>query len=239
MSIGTRRETSLHRDLKFEYAGKDGQTEAEVGDFVADGISAEGEYIEIQTGSFAPLRKKAVKLASQGRLKLVYPVIIKKHIEVYTPNGKRLYRRKSPKKGSQWDLFNALVYAPELPLIPNLNIELVITDAVEQRIQDGKGSWRRRGISIKDRRMVLLHERIILEKPVDYLRFLPFSLNEEFTSKVLAEKTKITVDLARKTLYVLVRLHIIEKTGKKRNLFIYRIVPSNKIKKWSSCKTKK
>jgi len=221
MSIGTNNESSLHRDLKFQYAGLDGKTETEVAGFVADCVNAKGEYIEIQTGSFAPLKKKA--LALNGRLKVIHPVIITKYIEVYNKKGKKQYRRKSPRKGQQWDLFDVLVYAPELPNIQGLVIELVLVDVVEQRVQDGKGSWRRRGVSISDRQITATHDRITLKKPSDYLRFIPYKKNEKFTSALLAKKAGISVDLARKTLYVLTKLEIVKKTGKQGNSFIYVI----------------
>jgi len=217
--IGTSNESSLHRDLKFRYAGPGGETEAEVAGFVADGINAEGEYIEVQTGSFGPLKKKA--LAFGGRLRVIHPVIISKYIEVYDKKGVLQYRRKSPRKGSAWDLFNVLVYAPELPLEPGLVIELALVDAAERRVRDGKGSWRRKGVSIGDRRMLALHDRITLEKPSDYNRFIPFNKKEKFSSALLAQKAGIGVDLARKTLYVLAKLGIVKKTGKQGNMVIF------------------
>jgi len=226
-SIGTRRESSLHRALKFAYAGR--RTEREAAGFVADGISAEGEFIEVQTGSFAPLKHKVPELVKLGRLRIVYPVVIAKYIEVYSSNGKREYRRKSPRRGNPWDLFNALVYAPELPLTRGLAVELVLLDASEQRIRDGKGSWRRKGLSIKDHRLLAVHERICLEKLADYLRFVPFTRTEFFTSASLAERAGIRRELAQKTLYVLARLGIIEKTGKQRNAAVYRIIASKNI----------
>jgi hypothetical protein len=144
-TIGTYSESSLHRDLKYSYAGRGGEIEAEVAGFVADGRNAAGEYIEVQTGSFGPLRQKAQKITEQGKLRIVYPVIINKHIEVFDTRGKRLYRRKSPRRGSPWDLFDALVYAPELSLLRRLTIELALVDVTERRVRDGKGSWRRGG----------------------------------------------------------------------------------------------
>jgi len=221
MSIGTRRETSLHRDLKYQYAGPGGETETEVAGFVADGITADGEYIEVQTGSFGPLRKKA--LALRHRMRVIHPVIITKYIEVFNKKGRLQYRRKSPRKGQPWDLFNVLVYAPDLPLIPGLVIELALVDAAEQRVQDGKGSWRRHGISIRDRRMLALRDRITLEKPSDYIRFIPFKKKEKFTSALLAQRAGISVDLARKALYVLVKLGIVKKTGKQGNSLVYSL----------------
>ena len=223
-SIGTRRETSLHRDLKFSYAGQGGQTETEVAGFVADGISATGEFIEVQTGSFGPLRKKAKKLAARGKVRIVYPVIITKYIEVFDIAGNRKYRRKSNKRGSPWDIFDALIYAPDLPLVRGIVIELALVDVTERRIQDGNGSWRRRGVSIQDRQLMALHERICLKKPADYVRFVPFSEDENFTSAILGEKAGIGVDMARKALYVLSKLGVVRKVGKQGNTLVYQAV---------------
>jgi len=220
MSIGTHNETSLHRELKFRYAGVDGETEAEVAGFVADGRNAEGEYFEVQTGSFGPLKKKALALR---RLRVIHPIIISKYIEVYNKKGRLQYRRKSPRRGTPWDLFDVLVYSPELPLVPGLIIELALVDAAEKRVQDGKGSWRRKGVSIRDRQMLVLHARITLKKLSDYNRFVPFKKKEKFTSALLAQKAGISVDLARKTLYVLTKLGIVKKIGKQRNAFVYSL----------------
>jgi hypothetical protein len=219
MSIGTLSESSLHRELKFQYTGPGGEIETKIAGFVADGINAKGEYIEVQTGSFAPLRKKA--LALHGRMRVIHPVLITKYIEVFTVRGRRLYRRKSPRRGTQWDIFNVLVYAPDLPLIPGLVIEIVLADAQEKRVRDGKGSWRRKGVSIKDRYLLAVHGRITLKKLSDYNRFIPFKRKEKFTSAMLAQKAGIRVDLARKTLYVLAKMGIIEKTGKQGNTLVY------------------
>jgi ribosomal protein S25 len=231
--IGTRNETSLHRDLKFSYAGQDGRTEAEVGGFVADGISASGEFIEIQTTNFAALREKVKNFTARGKVRIVYPAIITKYLEVFTVRGKRVYRRKSNRQGTPWDLFNALVYAPDLPFLPRVSIEIVLVDASEQRVRDGKGSWRRKGLSIRDRELVTVHERICLKKPADYRRFVPFQENEEFTSASLAEKAGVSLVLAQKTLYVLTKLGIVSRTGKQRNTFIYRIAVLKKTRKRS------
>ena len=221
-TIGTRYEKSLHRDLKFSYAGLRGKTEVAVDGFVADGINARGEFIEIQTGSFSPLKKKIQKLSAQGRVRIVYPVIVTKYLEVYNTRSKLQYRRKSPRKGNPWDLFNALVYASDLPLIPGLVIELALVDALECRVQDGKGSWRREGLSIQDRRMIALHERICLEKPSDYLRFIPFEKNGKFTSSMLGKKAGIRITLARKTLYVLTKMGVVQRIGKQGNSYVYK-----------------
>ena len=222
-SIGTESEHSLHRDLKFRYAGRKGRTETEIAGFVADGINAKGEIIEIQTGSFGPLNKKIRDLAARGKVTVVHPVILTKYIEVFDTKGNRLYRRKSPCRGCPWDLFDAMIYAPDLPLVPGVTVELVMVDADEKRVRDGKGSWRRRGVSIRDRTMTAFHKRIRLGKPSDYLQFVPFKKNEKFTSALLKEKAGIPIGLAQKTLYVLTKIGVIKKTGKQRNAFVYKL----------------
>lgn len=221
--IGTRAESGLHRILKFRYVGPEGQTEVDAAGYVADGISAEGEFIEVQIGSFAPLRQKARELASQGGLRIIYPVIIVKYIEMLDKRGKTVYRRKSPRRGSPWDLFKALLYAPELPLIPGLRIELALVDVTEKRIRDGKGSWRRKGLSILGRELFAWHEGITLQSPKDYLRFVPFKRGEEFTTFLLAERAKIDASTARKTLNVLYKLKLVERVGKRGNSLVYKL----------------
>ncbi|MDR0583362.1 MAG: hypothetical protein LBG57_03320 [Treponema sp.] len=221
--IGTRRESGLHRILKFRYAGPEGQTEVEAGGYVADGLSAEGEFIEIQTSSFAPLRQKARALALRGGLRIIYPVIVAKYIEVLDKRKKPMYRRKSPRRGSPWDLFNALLYAPELPLIPGLRIELALVDVTEKRICDGKGSRRRKGQSILGRELSAWHESITLQSLKDYLRFVPFKGDEEFTSSLLSERAGIDTSTAQKTLNVLHKLKLVERIGKKGNFLVYRL----------------
>ena len=222
-SIGTLKESSLHKSLKLYYSGEDGQIEYTTDSFVCDAITGYGEIIEVQTGSFAPLKEKAKLLCKNNRLKIVHPVICAKNIEVYTGKNKLIRRRKSRIKGCKWDLFNALVYAPMLPKIKNLSIELILIDITEKRMDDGKGSWRRKGISIKDRFLDNIHGSLILKKPGDYLDFIPFTKEDEFTAKEMAEKAKINMALARKTLYSLNKMGVLEYSGKRSAAYLYRI----------------
>ena len=220
-SIGTKNESSLHRTLKFQYTKPGGMTEVEVGDFIADGINKDGEYIEVQTGSFAPLEKKVRELASHSKVRIVHPISVKKIIQVYDKRKELLYTRRSPLKGSLWDVFTALVHAPKLPLIKNVVIEVVLADITEKRIKDGKGAWRRRGISIYDKELTAWHESTLLGKKADFLRFVPFEKNEEFTVNSLAEQAGIKKETAQKALYVLTKMKVVKRIGKKQRAWVY------------------
>jgi len=231
-TIGTKNESSLHRQLKLSYAGSDGRTEVELSGFVADAVGPDGERVEIQLGSFSPLKKKARELAAHGTMKIVCPVIVAKRLEFFDSQGGALGSRKSNRSGKIWDLFKALVYAADLPLVPGLEIELALVEVAEMRVRDGKGSWRRRGVSVGDRRLLEIRERILLKRPCDYVRFIPFAKKEEFTSIELSEKAGIRPELARKTLYVLVGIGIVEKTGKRGNANLFRLLAGPGTKNW-------
>jgi len=220
-TIGTNNESSLHRTLKFQYAGPGGKTETEVGGFVADGIRKNGEYIEVQTGSFGPLRKKVKEFASIGKVRIIHPITVTKTIEVYNIEGKLLYRRKSPLHGTPWDIFNALLHAPQLPLIKGVTIEIAMVDIIEKRVKDGKGAWRRKGISIKDKQLSAFHESILLSKKKDYLRFIPFNIEEKFTVSSHAEKAGIKKWMSQRALYVLMKMNVIKRVGKEGNAWVY------------------
>ena len=117
-----RKETGLHNALKFQYAGIGGNTEVKTGGYICDGITKTGEIIEVQTGSFAPLLEKVKALSSESKVRVIHPIILKKTIELFDKDGALISARKSPRKGSLWDVFKALLYAPEIAMLPNVAI---------------------------------------------------------------------------------------------------------------------
>ena len=218
-----RKESSLHRALKIEYAKLEERTEQIIGNYICDGVTDSGELIEVQTGSFGPLREKIQTLTEKYPLRIIHPVIIQKTIELHSQDGTLLHRRKSPKKGTPWDLFNYLLNAPLLPLTEGLTIELVMVDIIELRTMDGKGSWRRKGISIQDKILEHYYYAILLKGLNDYYQFVPCILTGEFTVKDLSAQAGISVSLAQKTLYVLSRLNIVEKIRKIKAAWSYSL----------------
>ena len=221
-NIGTYRESSLHSSLKFRYSDEK-KTEISIDNYVCDGQTETGELIEVQTGSFGSIKEKIIKLAKKNKVRLIHPIIIKKYIELYDINRKLIRKKKSPKKENIWNLFDSLVYAPEFCLLPNLTLELSLLDIIEKRIDDGKGSWRRKGITIEDKIPIAWHESVIFKKPKDYYLFLPFNDTEEcFTVRDLSEKAKISRPLAQKCIYVMHKTGFIERTGKQNKAFVYK-----------------
>jgi hypothetical protein len=216
--IGTRNESNLHKALKLHYAAS-GKTEEERDGYVCDAIGLDGEAVEIQTGSFGALKHKIPALAKKGAVRLIYPVIVNKTLELYDTGGNLLSRKKSPKKGSVWDVFGELIYAPDFITLPRLTIELALVDITERRLDDGKGSWRRKGISIEDRILDTWRENIVLKKKKDWQRFVP--LTGEFTAKELALAVRIRPVLARKTLYVFEKAGFAKKIRKEGRSWVF------------------
>jgi hypothetical protein len=222
-TIGTERESSLHRSLKTRYAGPEGQTEKAVGAYVCDAVSSSGEIIEIQTGSFGPLKRKIEGLTTYGLVRIIHPIVVHKTIELREKDGAPVRVRKSPRRGTEWDLFKALLYAPLLPLTGGVTIELVMVDVLEKRVRDGRGSWRRRGDSIADRELSAWLRAMPLSGKRDYRAFVPFPPGEEFTVSSLAEKARIPQVLAGKALYVLTKIGVVERIRKAGNAWVYRL----------------
>jgi hypothetical protein len=221
----TGQESGLHRTLKYRYTGAGGEIESVRGNYICDGINKKGEIIEVQTGSFGPLKQKVKDLAVQGKVRIIHPIILRKDIEVYDSEGNRLYRRRSPRRGSEWDLFRALIHAPEFPETAGLTIELALVEVREKRVTDGKGSWRRRGVSIADRELSAWQGSVSLAKKRDYRRFIPFGAKERFTAKDLAEKAEIDRVLASKALYVLQKINLVQRIERKGRAWIYQTTP--------------
>ena len=221
-NIGTENESSLHRSLKYCYAKK-GATETARAGFVCDAIGAGGEAVEIQTGNFSSLKNKIPALVKNGKVRLVYPVIVNKTIELYNTRGKLLLRKRSPRKGKIWDIFKQLIYVPLFVRTRGLIIELIFVDAIERRRDDGKGSWRRKGISITDKILENRRDGIVLKKKADWLKyFLP--LKGECSAKSLAKAASIGYVTARKTLYTFEKAGFILKIRKEGRSWIYKII---------------
>jgi hypothetical protein len=212
----------LHSEIKDWYKISGDELEVKVKDFRID-ILRDKLLIEIQTGNFTSIKKKLLKLLLNNQVRLVYPIAKLKWIVHVSRLGEFVRRRKSPKKGKLLDLFHELVHAPSLIKDRNFSLEVLLIEEEELRCYDGRGSWRRRGVSVKDRKLLRVFERFVFEDNRDFLEFLPEELDENFTNEVLALKLGISIGLARKITYCLRRMGAISIAGKKRNELLFQV----------------
>ncbi len=227
--IGVHNESSLHASLKEWYGLPGDQFEVKVGNFFVDIVrpSPSGDtpvLIEIQTGNFTAIRHKLLDLLPDYPIRLVYPIPHEKWIVRITSDGEIKSRRKSPKSGKVVDLFGELVRIPDLIINPNFTIEVVLTREEHIWCEDGKGSWRRGGVSIKDRRLLAVVEHIPLLVKNDFERFLPSQINNPFSNKDLAVLGGYSIYQARKMSYCLRKMGIIKEVGKRRNELLFSFV---------------
>jgi hypothetical protein len=218
-------ESSLHGAIKNMYSHDDCTYECTVEGFIVD-VSKGDSIIEIQTGNFANIRLKLLSLLSRHRIKLVYPIAVEKTIIVYDRERENiLYRRKSPKKGELLDIVDELIHIPKQIVHQNFSLVVLLTREEEVRSADGEGSWRRKGVSIIDRRLLDVVESIEFHHARDYMRLLPDDLPSCFTNAVIADRMNKPKRKIRKLTYVLRQMGLIRMTGKQGNAHIFEPVP--------------
>jgi hypothetical protein len=141
-----------------------------------------------------------------------------------TGSGKKILgRRKSPKVGRLSDIFAELVGIPDLINHENLALEIVLIREEEIRHADGRGSWRRRGQSIQDRRLLQVVEVVTIERKEDFLRFLPDGLEQPFSNQSLKERSGGSIHAVRQMTYCLKKMGVIQQVGKNGNQLLFKV----------------
>jgi hypothetical protein len=214
--IGTLSEKSLHASVKTWYARPEDRVESPVDGYVVDIVRDDDLLVEIQTRSFAPLKRKLAKLTKSHRVRLVHPVAAEKWIVKVAENGAPLGRRKSPKRGRVEDVFHQLVSIPHLVGHERFVLEVMMIHEEEVRLFDGKGSWRHPEWRQVDRRLVDVVEQRRLRTPVDAAALLPppAVLPRPFTNKQLAEAAGLRRILAERMTYCLRKMEALQVVGK-------------------------
>ena len=215
-------EYSLHAGIKEWYSCLGGQVEVRVDDFRVD-VVKDGVLIEIQTHNLSTIKQKLHELLLANQVRLVYPIAKVKWIVHVSEAGNFVRKRKSPKKGKTIDLFVEMVHLSDLVNNENFSFEVLLTEEEELRCNNGKGNWRRRGASIKDRKLLRVFDRVVFEDGTDFLNILPKTLGGPFTNRVLAKKMGISVRLAQKISYCLRKMNVITVVGKKKRELLFTV----------------
>lgn len=221
--IGLLNEKSLHASLKELYAQPGDQFEVTVDGFVIDIVRGD-LLLEIQTGNFASIRTKLIKLVRDHRVRLIYPIAQEKWIvKQAKDNSGGVTRRKSPRRGRVEDLFWQMVSFPHLIVNPNFSLEVVLIREEEVRRYDGKRNWRRKGWVTEERRLLEIVDRRLFEEAADLQTLLPEKLGESFTTRDLAEALRIRRQLAQKMAYCLRKVKVLESKGKQGRATLYEV----------------
>lgn len=219
--IGTITESSLHAAMKNVYALPGDRIEEPVLGCYVD-ILRPGEIVEIQTGNFDSLHRKLATLLPSNRVRVVLPVALERHIIRIAKDGSIISRRRSPKKGRVEDLFNELIRIPAFLNHPNLIIEIAWVNDEIHWVDDGKGSWRRKHWSIKDRVLVKFLSAQSFSAQEEYAKLIPSALNEKFTSRQFARASQLPIRQAARMLYCFRAMGLVEVIGRQGNAYVYR-----------------
>lgn len=109
---------------------------------------------------------------------------------------------------------------------PNLRLKLVLLDMEEYRLLNGWSRDKKKGSTRFDRIPLKLVEEIDITCLEDYLLFVPYELQEPFTTKDFAGAAHIPVRLAQTVLNILYYVGTVERTGKTGNSYLYVIANS-------------
>lgn len=221
--IGKLRESSLHLSLKEWYSKPGDLLETQVDGFIVDLVRGD-LCVEIQTGNFAAIKKKISSLLDHHPVRIVYPIPFERILVRVDMNTERvLQRRKSPKKGTYLDVFGELVRIPRLVSRENLSIDVLLIREEQVWLNDGNGSWRRKGWSKSDRRLIEVVQDRLFASPWDYQSLLPAGLPDLFTVNDLAAASRYPRRFAGKMAYCLRNIGVLEICGKRERSYLYRI----------------
>ena len=100
---------------------------------------------------------------------------------------------------------------------------MLLIQKEEVRCDDGKGSWRRKGLSIADRRLIEVLSRHVFKESADFLALLPSDLPDPFSTEELGVGIGQPRWLTQKMAYCLRNMGAIEIVGKNGNSILYSI----------------
>lgn len=171
--------------------------------------------IEIQTGNFSALRSKLYDLVERHPIRLIYPIAQEKWILRLPTDGERpISRRKSPRRGRLEHVFIELVHLPKIMHHPNFSLEVLLIQQEDIFRDDGKGSWRRKGWSLADRRLLNILSVHQFSTPSEFIPLLPPDLPSPFTSRQLANGSHLSMREAQKMIFCLRQMDLLQVTGK-------------------------
>lgn len=221
--IGVQKEGALHAALKEAYLPEGGSLEVLVEGYIVDILGPEG-IVEIQTSGLSRLAAKLDALLPVYPVKVVLPIVARKWITLVDQDGVVVRRRRSPKLGKLLDMFQELTGLARFVTQDGFTLEVAFVDVEEFRCDDGAGSWRRGGVSIRDRKLLDVAGVEVFGCAEDYSRLLPTIMPDPFTNRDLSRELKIPMRLSGRMIYALRVMGVLRVAGRIRQGILYERV---------------
>ena len=219
-NIGSLNEGELHKSLKELHTEDGDDIECPVDGYIVD-IKKEDRIVEIQTSNFHRVVPKMYDLLRNHTLHLVYPIAARTTITKTLKDG-TVQQRKSPKRGTIYEIFAALVSAPSIVSHPKFSLEVPMIHEEQLREFDGKRGWRNRHWVVVGRKLIEPLDTYWFTNAGDLWSLFAEHVQTQFTTKEVAQSVQITRRLAQQALYCLRSCGAITTVGKKGNEIIYQ-----------------
>lgn len=193
-----------------------------------------GLLVEIQHGSLSAIRDKIQKLCQDHKVLVVKPILIEKRlIKLDKKEGEIIERRKSPKTGTLFDLFDELIYFTRTFPHPNLRLEVPLVDVDEIRYP-GHGRRRRKrknDFQVQDRILTGIRETHRFSTAQDLARIVPAGMPRPFHSGHLAEALGVKRWIAQRIAYCYRHMGTVIQVGKQGNAHLYEFTTGSRKRK--------
>ena len=210
--IGTYKEKSLHNILKSFFCSNTDCHETAYKGYVAD-IMEDGYITEIQSSSLSGLRGKLDAFLAANGVRIVFPLVQKRHIVWIDPaTGDASKSKRSVKPDNIYVLIRQLIYITEYLRDPLLTLTVVWVNADDYRLLDGRGKDRKIGATKLDLVPTELVDLKDLVFPDDLEGYIPDTLPEIFTREEFAKVTHLSGRALWATLKVFEEMRVIRKT---------------------------
>lgn len=223
-NIGTYMEKRLHRTLKRFFESDEANHEVSVGPYIAD-IKRDNEIIEVQTGSFYPMRDKLRYYLGETdfHITVVRPLPhVKWCIWMDPTSGEVVSCKKSPKRFRPKDVMRDWYYLSEFIGSERFTLKFLLLEEEEYRFLNGWGKGKKRGSRRYERMPLSLIDEEIFSGAEDYKQFLPDSLGDTFTASEYMKKMKLTSFGMYSALNILCTIGLIEKGEKQGRSYVYK-----------------
>ncbi|MCR4605590.1 MAG: hypothetical protein K5639_06270 [Eubacterium sp.] len=221
--IGTLAEKSVHAVLKIYMEPDEDLHEVPIDGYVADIFTGE-EVIEIQTGSFRPLRDKLNCFLNNYHVTVVHPIPVKRTLCWMDPEtGEIVSKRTSNLHGVPQSIFDELYTIRPILDNPRLSIVVLMIDLEDIRFLDGYGKDKKKRATKYDKIPLRLIEELRFDRPEDYRMLIPPEL-ESFTSAEFAKAVHINKYSGTTAMQILNELGVVKRVSKKGSAYVYDVI---------------
>lgn len=221
-SIGTEKEKTLHKIIKYYITLDESHHEVSVDKKIVD-VFINNKIYEIQTQGFDKLRNKLDTLLKNHKVVVVYPIPYIKYIYLINELGEIISYRKSPKKGTPLEIFKELYKIKSYLNNKNLSFKIIMFNSEEYRDKVVKKHIKSKGYKRNDQIVSNIVEEYNINSVNQFVKLLnEFNLPTEFTTYDIIKATKVSKKVSSLTVNILLYLGAIEKIGIKNRYSVYK-----------------